>query len=101
MSLEASSHLPGGFQVRHRTLGIYQGSAIELAFWYPSSAMPEYGLCRFSTEAKAQALVDFLCSLLCGEPMDRSDFIIEPYDLNEHNRLIDEHPLPSAWETPT
>jgi hypothetical protein len=48
MSLEPSSHLPGGFQIKHRALGIYQGSAIELAFWYPSSGMPEYGLCRLN-----------------------------------------------------
>ena len=48
MSLERSSHLPGGFQIRHCTLGIYQGSAIELAFWHPASGMPEYGLCRLS-----------------------------------------------------
>lgn len=101
MSLESSSHLPGGFQVRHRSLGVYQGSAIELAFWHPSSGMPEYGLCRFSTEMKAQALVDFLCSPMCGEPMDRGDLTVESYDLDEHNRLTDEHPLPSAWETPT
>jgi hypothetical protein len=32
--------------------------------------------------------------------MDRGDLAVEPYDLTEHNRLIDEHPLPSAWETP-
>ncbi len=86
--------------MRHRTLGIYQGSAIELAFWHPSSGMPEYGLCRFSTETNAQALIEFLCSPLCGEPMERQDFAIEPYDLDEHNRLLDEHPLPSAWESP-
>ncbi len=101
MSLEPSSHLQGGFQVRHRSLDIYQGSAIELALWHPSSATPEEGLCRFSTEAKAQALVDFLCSPMCGEPMDRGGLTVEPYDLTERNRLIDEHPLPSAWETPT
>jgi len=100
MSLESSSHLPGGYQVRHRTLGIYQGSAIDLAFWHPSSGMPEYGLCRFSSEAKARALVEFLCSPMCGDPMDQDDFIIEPYDLAEHERLITEYPLPSAWETP-
>lgn len=100
MTLESSSHLPGGFQVRHRSLGIYQGSAIELAFWHPSSGMPEYGLCRFSTKEKAQALVDFLCSPMCAEPMDRNDLTIEACDLAEHDRLVTEHPLPSAWETP-
>ena len=101
MSLESSSHLPGGFQIRHRTLGIYQGSAIELAFWHPSSRMPEYGLCRFSTEGKAQTFIEFLCSPACGEPMDRADLTIEPYDLAEHERLISDHPLSSAWEQPT
>ena len=100
MSLERSSHLPGGFQVRHWKLGIYQGSAIELAFWHPSSGMPEHGLCRFSTQDKAQALIDFLCSPTCAEPMDRNDLTIEAYDLAEHDRLVTEHPLPSAWETP-
>lgn len=100
MSLERSSHLPGGFQVRHRTLGVYQGSAIDLVFWHPSSGMPEHGLCRFSTCDKAQALIDFLCSSVCSEPLRRDDLSIEPYDLAEHERLVTEYPLPSAWETP-
>ena len=101
MSLERSSHLSGGFQIRHRSLGIYQGSAIELAFWHPSSGMPEYGLCRFPTEEKAQALIEFLCSPVCAESMNRTDLMIEPYDVTEHERLISEHPLSFAWETPT
>lgn len=91
----------GGFQVRHRTLGIYQGSAIDLAFWHPSSSMPEYGLCRFSTVEKAQAVIDALCSASCTETMDRQDLTIEVFDLAEHERLITDYPLPSAWETPT
>lgn len=101
MSLERSSGLPGGFQVRHRTLGIYQGTAVELAFWHPSSCMPEYGFCRFATEAQAQALIDFLCSHACAEPLAREDLRIEPYDLAEHERLLTEHPIPSAWEQST
>ena len=101
MSLERSSHLPGGFQIRHRALGIFQGSAIELAFWHPSSGMPEYGLCRFPTEEKAQALIEFLCSAGCAETIDRADLTVESYDLAEHERLISEHPLPSAWEMPS
>jgi hypothetical protein len=101
MSLERSSRQPGGFQVRHRSLGIYQGSAIALAFWHPSSAMPEYGLCRFATKAKAQALVDFLTSPVCTEALDPHELTIEPFDFNEHERLTTEYPLPSAWEQPT
>ncbi len=91
----------GGVQVRHRTLGIYQGSAIDLAFWHPSSGMPEHGLCRFSTIDKARALIDVLCSSACLEPMNRDDLTIEPFDVAEHDRLITDYPLPSAWETPT
>jgi hypothetical protein len=91
----------GGFQVRHRTLGIYQGSAIDLAFWHPASGMSEHGLCRFTTREKAQALIDLLCSSACIEPMERQDLTIEPFDTAEHDRLVTEYPLPSAWETPT
>jgi hypothetical protein len=91
----------GGFQVRHRTLGVYQGSAIDLAFWHPSSGMPEHGLCRFATRENAHALIDVLCSLECMEPMERQDLTIEPFDIVEHDRLMTDHPLPSAWETPT
>ena len=100
MSLDRSSRQPGGFQVRHRSLGVYQGSAIELAFWHPSSTMPEYGLCRFSTKEKAQALIDFLTSSACAEPLKMEELTIEPFDLAEHERLTTEYPLPSAWEQP-
>lgn len=100
MAEERASHAPGGFQVRHRTLGLYQGTALELAFWHPSSGMPEHGLWRFSTTEKAQAFIDFLCSPMCAEPMDRHDLTVEPFDHEQHQRLITDHPLPSAWETP-
>ena len=100
MSLELSSHLPGGFQIKHSTLGIYQGNAIELAFWYPSSGMPEYGLCRFTTKEKAESYRAYLCSPACPEPLDEHDLTIEPYDLAAHEELINNHPLQSSWETP-
>ncbi len=98
MSLEASSHLPGGFQVRHRTLGIFQGTAVEMAFWHPSSGMPEYGLCRFATEDKAWAYVDFFCSARCAEPLRREDLTIEPFDGALHAQLISDNPMPSTWD---
>ena len=101
MSGRSSLNNTNGFQVRHCTLGIYQGRALDLAFWHPSSAMPEHGLCRFSTREKAQALIDALCSSDCLEPMARGDLRIEPYDVAEHERLIVDFPFPSAWETPT
>ncbi len=99
MTLEASSHLPGGFQVRHRTLGIFQGTAVEMAFWHPSSGMPEYGLCRFATKDKAQSYVEFFCSARCAEPLRREDLTIEPFDEALHAQLISDNPMPSAWET--
>jgi len=100
VSLERSSNLPDGFQVRHRTLGIYQGSAIELAFWYPSSGMPEYGLCRFATKEKAESYRTYLCSPSCPEPLDEKDLTIEPYDLAAHEELINNHPIQTSWEAP-
>jgi hypothetical protein len=46
-------------------------------------------------------LIEVLSSSACTEPLDRNDLSIEPYDLVEHDRLITDYPLPSAWETPT
>jgi hypothetical protein len=98
MSLERSSQLSGGYQITHRRLGIFQGTAAGLACWHPSSGVPEYGLCRFDTEAKAQAYIDFFCSTSCEEALDPRDFFIECFDRALHERLIADHPLPSAWE---
>jgi hypothetical protein len=98
MSLERWSQLPGGYQITHRRLGIFQGTATGLACWHPSSGVPEYGLCRFDTEGKAQAYIDFFCSASCDEALDPSDFSIEHFDRALHDRLIADHPLPSAWE---
>ena len=100
MSLERSSQLPGGYQVIHRRLGIFQGTAAGLACWHPSSGVPEYGLCRFETKAKAQAYIDFLCSLACEEQLDANDLSIENFDRTLHDHLISDHPLPSTWELP-
>ncbi|CUS39270.1 hypothetical protein [Candidatus Nitrospira nitrificans] len=100
MPRKPSIQEPGGFQVRHRVLGVYQGRAIDLVFWHPSSGMPEHGLYRFSTQDKAQTLIDAFSSAV-SEPMDQNDLTIEPYDRAEHDRLISDNPLPSAWEMPT
>jgi hypothetical protein len=62
--------------------------------------MPEYGLCRFATEAKAQAYVDFLASPSCPEPLNRADLVVEDFNHAEHERSITEYPQASAWETP-
>jgi hypothetical protein len=100
MAPDRSETTPGGFQVRHRTLGIFQGSSIGLAFWHPSSHMPEYGLCRFVTREKAQDYVEYLSSPTCPEPLDHADLTVEPFDHTEHERLITDYPQASAWETP-
>ena len=100
MALDRSTNSPGGFQVRHSILGIFQGSSIGLAFWHPSSHMPEYGLCRFATEAKAQSYVDYLSSPTCPERFNTADLTVEAFDHVEHERLTTEYPQASAWETP-
>ena len=92
MALDRSTDSPGGFQVRHRILGVFQGSSIGLAFWHPSSHMPEYGLCRFATEAKAQSYVDYLSSPTCPERFITTDLTVEAFDHAEHERLTTEYP---------
>lgn len=90
---------PGGFQLRHRTLGVFQGTAIEMAFWHPSSQMPEYGLCRFQTREDAQRYVSYLTSAECPEPLAAADLTIEPFDHALHETMIFENPLESEWES--
>jgi hypothetical protein len=100
MSLERLSRLPGGYQLTHRRLGVFQGTAAGLACWHASSGVPEYGLCRFETKAQAQAYIDVLCSADCDEALDADDLSIEDFDRTLHDRLISDYPLPSAWELP-
>ena len=100
MALDRSTIHPGGFQVRHRILGFSRGVRSDWRFWHPSSHMPEYGLCRFATEAKAQGYVDYLSSPTCPERLDRADLTVEAFDHAEHERLTTEYPQTSAWETP-
>lgn len=100
MSLERLSRLSRGYQLTHRRLGIFQGTAAGLACWHTSSGVAEYGLCRFDTKAKAQAYIDFLCSAECEKVLDVEDFFIEDFDQMLHERLISDYPLPSAWELP-
>ncbi len=70
-----------------------------MACWHPSSNMPEYGLCRFNTQAEAQRYLEFFTSPQCPEPLNRADFAIEPFDHAQHDALICEHPLESEWES--
>ena len=97
MSIERSSRLLGGYQLTHRYLGVFQGTAAGLGSWHLSSDVPEYGLCRFETK-NAQAYIECLCSAECDEPLNRTDFFIEDFDRFLHQRLISDYPLPSAWE---
>lgn len=99
MRQDRTTRAPGGFQLRHRTLGIFQGTAIEVAFWHPSSALPEYGLCRFASETDAAQYVAFVSSPACPEPLLAEDLTIEPFDHGLHERLVLEHPLETEWES--
>lgn len=99
MTQDRTQRPPGGFQLRHRTLGVFQGTALEMACWHPSSHMPEYGLCRFPQQADAQRYLDFFCSPDCPDPLQPSDFTIEPFDHAQHDRLVYEHPLDTDWES--
>ena len=81
MSLERSSQLPGGYQIIHGHLGIFQGTAAGLACWHPSFSVPEYGLCRFETQAKAQAYMSFSVPSFAKRQLDANDLSIEDFHL--------------------
>lgn len=81
------------FQLRHKDLGVFQGEALGLGFWYAlgdkeeDGAMPEQGYCELKTQADAQFYVDALCAPEREHPMRREDFTIEPYDRETSERL--------------
>lgn len=99
MPRDRANRPPGGFQLRHRTLGVFQGTALEMAFWHPSSQMPEYGLCRFSTTEEAHRYLTYLTSPHCADPMAPGDLSVEAFDHALHESLIYENPLESEWES--
>jgi hypothetical protein len=98
--MDRSTAATEGYQIHHRQLGVFQGTSVGLAFWHPSSSMPEQGLCRFPTREKAESYVAYLTSSACPEPLLSADLSIEVFDQAEHERLISEYPHASAWESP-
>lgn len=74
------------FQVRHKRLGLYQGSFLGLVFWYPSSNMSEAGIASFTIE-EAENLIGFLSSVE-SNGMRKIDLTIEPFDESHHKKLV-------------
>jgi len=77
------------YQIRHRAMGVNQGSCMGLGFWHPMSEMPEQGSCEFPTASVAQTSIDLLCSPSCDSPLRRADLTVEPFDHVESARLIE------------
>ncbi len=75
------------YQIRHRELGVFQGSCLGMGFWHPMSEMPEQGYCEFPTYNEAASYRAFLTSAACDSPLRFSDLTIEPYDRAESERL--------------
>lgn len=73
-------------QIRHRELGVYQGSFLGLGLWSDLSEQPEQGYCEFPSQAEAERYVDFLCTEANGK-LERSDLTIEPYNRAESERM--------------
>jgi hypothetical protein len=76
-----------GFQLRHKTMGVYQGSFLGLGFWHLESEMPEQGYCEFPTENEALEYRHFLL-VDCDQPLKDEDLTIEPFNKIESDALI-------------
>ena len=72
--------------MRHKRLGLYQGSFLGMGFWHPSSNMPEIGIASF-TDEEAENLIGFLISME-SSGMRREDLTIEPFDETCHKKLV-------------
>jgi hypothetical protein len=75
------------YQVRHKELGVYQGSFMGMGFWHPTSDMPEQGYGEFPTYKQAKEYIDFLCSNGCSVPLKAEDLNIEPYDKDKSEAM--------------
>lgn len=84
------------YQIRHREMGVYQGSCLGFGFWHPMSEMPEQGFCEFPSLEDGQEYLDFLCGdkaldgERCNSPLQREDLSVEPFDKVLSDRLIAE-----------
>ena len=101
MSLERSSNLPGGFQVRHHTLASPRGARSSWRFGIPHPGCRNMDCADFHEGESWNRIVPTSAPLLAQSRRLTKDLTIEPYDLTVHEELINNHPLPSAWETPT
>ncbi len=68
------------YQLRHREMGIYQGSFLGMGFWHPASEMPELGFFEFLSYEQADQYIAWLCSSECSDPLKFEDLVIEAYD---------------------
>ena len=76
----------GGYQIRHKDWGVFQGEFLGLGFWHPMSEQPEQGFCYFATFSAAESYIDFMCR---NGKYSIADFSIEPFDEKLSARLIE------------
>ena len=86
------------YQVRHKNLGVFQGSFLGLLFFTQNN--PEVklkdqdsygqGLCEFLSMESAEGFLEFL-SREWSMPYHRQDFFIAPFDKDLHSLWLGLH----------
>ena len=77
--------MQGGFQIRHREHGVFQGEWNGLSFWNLLSNTPGLGFREFESEEKAKDYARVLCSL--SGDVKEEDLTVEPFDLKFSKKL--------------
>lgn len=76
------------YQVRHRALGVFQGTSKQgMMFWHPISDTPELGLFLFKTEDEAKAFISNLINQSSSFIFSRDDLRVEKFDEENSNKL--------------
>jgi hypothetical protein len=78
-------------------MGVFQGEMFGMAFWHPMSDMPEQGFYMFLSEDAATKFIRILAGLepypdtdiYVDHPLNISDLSVEPFDYEEHDKLIE------------
>jgi len=92
---------PGGYMVRHKEFGIFQGDCLGMGFWYPMSEMPEQGLAHFFTRTDANEFVRSCVEMhnkLTEHMMDVIDFEVTAFDHSLEVEVYNEGRWVHIWE---
>lgn len=83
------------YQVRHKTLGIFQCMFLGCGLWTELSNEPELGICDFNTIEEANKFIDYICSHESSDYI-RTDFSVEAFDAGLHDIMTKKQEVSSV-----